>query len=365
MRRRLFGALSALSLAGGVLVTSAPAAQARPHVDQVQIVADHLNNPRQIATSEDAVYVAEAGTGGPTCFGPPDAQACVGFTGSVTKAEDGHQRRIQTGLLSISAPEGDVVGVDALAFKGERLYGIATGTCGLPADAPKAIRDQIGQVLRLDGGNRVTAVGDASTFECTHDPDGLGPDTDPYGLAAKGDAFFVADAAGNDVVKIRHGVTSLATVLSTPADPQQVPTSLAWGPDGALYIGTLDFEAGPGGAKVYRYDTRTGATTVYAEGLTAITGIAFGHHGALYVSEWTTGFDQNGPSPNGDIVVVPKGGGTAGHQILGQGSLHFPGGVAVNEQGVYVSNWSIAPAQDSNFGPGNHGQLVRISRGED
>jgi hypothetical protein len=41
--------------------------------------------------------------------------------------------------------------------------------------------------------------------------------------------------------------------------------------------------------------------------------------------------------------------------------LHFPGGVAVTERGVYVSNWSIAGGHYGPFGPGNHGQLVRIA----
>jgi glucose/arabinose dehydrogenase len=226
---------------------------------------------------------------------------------------------------------------------------------------------QAGKVLRLRGGTSVTAVGDPGTFECTTnpDPDGRGRDTDPYGLAARGGTFYVADAAGNDVVRITNGVTSLATVLSTDENQQQVPTSLAFGPDGALYIGTLNFEAGPGGAKVYRYDPRSGATKVYAEGLTAVTGIAFGDDGRLYVCEWATGFDQNGPSANGDVVVIPRGGGSAGRQVIGQGSIHFPGGVAVIGHHVYVSNWSIATGEDGPFGPGNHGQLLRFSTGRD
>jgi sugar lactone lactonase YvrE len=128
-----------------------------------------------------------------------------------------------------------------------------------------------------------------------------------------------------------------------------------------LYIGTLNFEGGPGGANVYRYDPATGATAIYAGGLTAITAIAFGPGGKLYVSEWTTGIDQNGPSPNGDVVVIPWGGGTNGRHVLGQGALHFPAGVAVTDRGVYVSNWSIAGGEDGPFGPGNHGQLVRIA----
>jgi hypothetical protein len=81
---------------------------------------------------------------------------------------------------------------------------------------------------------------------------------------------------------------------------------------------------------VYRLALGAHQATVYAQGLTAITGIAFGPDGKLYVSEWTTGFGKQGPLPIGDIVAIPKGGGTAGRQVLGQGVLHFSGGVGVN-----------------------------------
>ncbi len=189
-------------------------------------------------------------------------------------------------------------------------------------------------------------------------PTGRAPTPIPTASPRNG-TIYVADAAGNDVVKVRNGTTSVATVLSTNSQP--VPTSLAFGPDGALYIGTLDFEAGPGGAAVYRLARGAATATIYASGLSAITGIAFGKHGDLYVSEFTTGFDANGPSPDGDVVVVPWGGGMTGRRTLGTGQLHFPGGVGVTTDGVYVSNWSIASGQDGPFGPGNHGQLVRIT----
>jgi hypothetical protein len=45
-------------------------------------------------------------------------------------------------------------------------------------------------------------------------------------------AFFVVDAAGNDVIRIHGSSTTVATVLSKKG--QSVPTSLAIGPDGAL-----------------------------------------------------------------------------------------------------------------------------------
>jgi glucose/arabinose dehydrogenase len=348
---RKLSVLASVAACAAVLAAIAPPAQAS---SGVVVVADHLNNPRQIAVHDGDLYVAEAGTGGASCL---PGGACLGFTGSVTRVHDGRARRIQTGLLSVSAPEGDIVGVDALAFRDDALYGIATSSC-LLTGVPAAVVAQAGKVLRLRGGTAFTAVGDAGTIECTTDPDGQGPDTDPYGLAVRGSTFYVADAGGNDVVRIKGGRTSVATVLSRTGQP--VPTSLAFGPDGALYIGTLNFEAGPGGAAVYRLAPGSSKATVYAAGLTAITGIAFGRNGKLYVSEWTTGFGPNGPSPVGAVVVVPRGGGQAGRTVLGGSALHFPGGVAVKGDDVYVSNWSIATGQDGPFGPGNHGQLVKL-----
>ena len=352
MRPRPCSVAAAIAATVTLVVGLALPAGATTPTEVVTIVADHLNNPRQIARSGTSLYVAEAGTGGDICL--PDDAGCYGFTGSVTKYRRGTATRIQTGLLSVGAGEGEVVGVDSLAFRGQQLFAIATGACfDLPPDAAA----QAGQVLRLEGGSDVTAIGDAASFECDNDPDGQGPDTDPYGLAQRGGNFYVADAAGNDVVKINRGVTSLAKVLSTTGQP--VPTSLAFGPDGALYIGTLNFEAGPGGAAVMRLDLGSGDLTTYADGLSAITGIAFGPDGTLYAAEWTTAFDVNGPTPDGDVAVIPPGGGSS-HGTIGVGSLHFPGGVNVLNGDVYVSNWSIATGEDGPFGPGNHGQLVRI-----
>ncbi len=205
----------------------------------------------------------------------------------------------------------------------------------------------------------MSAVGNPGAFECKHDPDGQGPDTDPYGLAIRGHDVYVADAAGNDIVKVEHHQTSLVKVLSKTAQP--VPTSLAWGPDGALYIGELNFEAGIGKTAVYRLEPWSGRLTKYADGLSAVTSLAFGRHGTLYVTEWTTAFGPTGPTPNGDVIAIPWGGGTAGRQVIGAGSLHYPTGVGVKGDSLYVSNWGTAPGT----GPAPHGQLVRIRLGHD
>jgi hypothetical protein len=358
-RTKRLGAAALAASAAMALVAGTPGAVAAvPVVPAVTVVADHLNNPRQIAVNDGTVYVAEAGYGGNTCVTTPAGKACIGFTGSVTRVRSGRAQRIQTGLLSVNSPEGDVVGVDDVIVHDGDLYGVASGACGLPK-LPVAVSGQIGKVLKLSDGTRTSAVGDPGAFECANDPDHQGKDTDPYGLTWWNGRFYVADAAGNDVVSIRRGTVSLATVLATKGQP--VPTSLAVGPDGALYIGTLNFEGGPGGAKIYRLAKGATGATVYASGLSAVTAIAFGRGGRLYASEFSTTFGPKGPGPNGDVVVIPKGGGTSGRYRLGVGALHFPAGVGVDGRDVYVTNWSIAPGWDSKaFGPGNHGKLVKL-----
>jgi hypothetical protein len=351
-RARLVGLLAAG--AALAVVASVPAVAAPPWRPRYVVAADNLNNPRQLTVRGDSVYVAEAGTAGTACR--PDRTLCAGTTGSVTRVRHGHATRIQRGLVSVEVFPGEIVGVDALTFRGDRLYGIASGTCDLTS-APPAVRAQAGKVLRLDGGTAVTPVGDASTIECTTDPDGQGRETDPYGLADWRGRFGVADAAGNDIVLVSRHATTVATVLSRTDQP--VPTSLAVGPDGALYIGTLNFQGGAGHAAVYRLAPGSHTATTYASGLTAITGIAFGRRGTLYVAQFTTTLGSTGPGPDGSVVAVPWGGGTAGRRTYGTGFLHFPGGVAVNDGYLYVSNWSTA----SGTGPGHHGQLLRIPLG--
>ena len=94
------------------LEAAGPAARTRGgHHGGVTVVADRLNNPRGLDLRHGALYVAEAGTGGP-CLDPV-AGPCVGLTSSITKVSHGRQRRIVEGLLSIAGPDGTgAVGVD-------------------------------------------------------------------------------------------------------------------------------------------------------------------------------------------------------------------------------------------------------------
>ena len=108
------------------------------------MVADRLNNPRGLELDGDALYVAEAGRGGPTCLPPPD-EVCIGFTSTVTKVDDGRQRRVVTGMVSVAGPDGTfATGADdvSVADRGGGLFTIITsGPCELALPLPpEAVR---------------------------------------------------------------------------------------------------------------------------------------------------------------------------------------------------------------------------------
>ena len=331
------------------------------HHGDLTVVADRLNNPRGLDLRHGALYVAEAGRGGDTCIGEPPDQTCAGLTSSITRVRHGQQRRIVTGLLSAAGPDGTfAVGVDdvSVARRGGGLFMIAT-TAGcpdqLPPGLPAEVLRQSGKLLR---GQAKRVVADITAFECANDPDGQGRESDPYSVyAASNHHQVVADAAGDSILDVRNGQVSLLAVIPSSADgSDQVPTSVTRGPDGAYYVGTLAEGAGNGAARVWRV-VPGHAPQVYIDGLTAVVDIAFGPDGSLYASEFVT--DATDENSGGAVVRVRPGG---RRTVLGEGSLFFPGGVAVDRHGnLYVANWSILPATGSpDAPPGARGQVVRL-----
>jgi hypothetical protein len=327
------------------------------------VVADHLNNPRGLDLVRGALYVAEAGRGGDNCLDPVEGP-CFGLTGSITKISHGRQRRIVKGLLSIAGPDGTgAVGVDdvSVARHGGDLFMIATAV-GCPDQVPPGLAPEIlrqnGKLLRArHGAKRVVA--DITAFECANDPDGQGPESNPYSVFALSNRTqVVADAAGDSILKVRNGKVSLLAVIPpSPNGTDQVPTSVVRGPDGAYYVGTLAEGAGNGGANVWRIVPGQGPE-VFVDGLTTVVDIDFGPDPSLYASQLVT--DVTSEDFGGAVVRVrPNGQRT----VLGEGSLFLPGGVAVSRRGhVYVANWSILPATGIPDVPGARGQVVRLNK---
>jgi sugar lactone lactonase YvrE len=148
-----------------------------------------------------------------------------------------------------------------------------------------------------------------------------------------------------------------------------VPTCIAWGPDGALYVSELASAGNPAGSSsVWRFDPKSEDLDKWATGLTAVTGCGFGPDGKFYATEFSQQpFEQGGPF-TGAVVRVPKG---STSPIIVADGLSFPNGFAATEDAIYVSNWSISIANPTGPPPGAPpgtpppppGSVVKISVG--
>lgn len=341
----------------------------------ITTIATGLHNPRGINFGPDrALYVAEAagpGTPSSQCGVMGDGSTrCNSNTGSITRIDlsTGQWEVIVKGLPSLIAPNGTAnpgTGIHDLSFD---ETGTGYMTIGFGAN-PKlrsgyfgAAGDSFARLGRFDLRANFELLNDLGAYEAT-DPDGNGPDTNPYGLLALPGRILYTDAGGNTLNQVaKDGISTLAVfpnrlaALPPPAPPgtmvpiQAVPTSVALGPDGDFYVGQLT--GGPfmvGFANVYRVPADGGPPVAAYTGFTNIIDVAFGPDGSLYVLEIAQNAIPNFGA-GGRIVRIAPGG--ARTTILAGPPLIAPGGIVVDGVGtIYVTNNSIS---------GTAGSVLRI-----
>lgn len=355
----------------------------------VSVVADKLNSPRHLAFgARGDLFVAEAGTGGPTtpCFVGGEGPACWGTTGSVTKVERwGGQSRIVTDLPSMSNTPGldSAIGPHGILVLGKDTVVITNGGPTEPKDlttgatisrdalaAQNAAANLFGKVLLIGPHGRPLPLADIWDFERRVNPDAATGnahvDSNPVAVIRDGLGLVVADAGGNaiDTVDLFGRVRNLAVFPNVskpnpfnpqapPIPMQAVPTSVVEGPDHFYYVSQLTgFPFPVGAANIFRVNPRTGQYTALFEdgkGFTNIMDLAFGRDGTLYVLE----IDHDsllGPSNEGALFAIDRRGNR--RQIeLPAGTLPYPGGLALGDDGIYVSINARSPGG---------GQVVRL-----
>jgi outer membrane protein assembly factor BamB len=297
-----------------VLPVAAPAS-ADGHVS---VVAEGLAGPLQVEVAPNGtIYVAEA-------------------FGSQVTAIDKKGRR---SVLWSGAPGTFSPGI---GVQGGQVYVTASTEPDEQNPAGRA------DLLRISQGGQVTRVVDLMAFELAVNPDQqaqFDPESgepydalaNPYDVLALPGRTLVADAGANAIISVAaNGRPSVFTVLPVSYEGEcaelpnntadgfgcdSVPTGIALGPDGYLYVSGLG-----GGVEghVWKLDPRTGAIVQSWSGLPPLTGIAVAPDGTLYVS---SGFTD-------EVLRVD----TATGDVTGSVQLPTPTGLTWADGALYVTS---------------------------
>lgn len=332
---------------------------------EVTVVATGLHNPRGLNFAPNGdLYVAEAageGVSSGDCGTMGDGLTkCSANTGSVTRIDrrTGAATRVLTGLPSLINEDGSADGGSGpqdVVFQGMGNGYVTIGLGGAPEKRELYFGDAgafYGRLVRFNPSGKVRFEEDLAGYELENNPDGFVPDSNPFGMAIVPGGVIVADAGGNDLLKVAaNGAINTLAVFPTvpnlpglpgPPNVQAVPTSVTVGPDGEYYVGQLTgFPFIPGRAKVFRVPAEGGAPEVVYSGFTNIIDVTFGPDGSLYVLE----IAQSG-IPNfggGGRIVRIEPDGTQTVVLSGPQYLFAPGGIAVGKDGaLYVTVASIS-----------------------
>ncbi|MBC8453208.1 MAG: ScyD/ScyE family protein [Chloroflexi bacterium] len=299
----------------------------------VEVVVEGLTSPRGLAYDQDGILLI-AETGG----------------GRVLKVTaDGGVQSLTTTRLP---------------------HSLSTGPGGAYRAGPSAISLLNGELFFIVGeflGNqsaRLYRITDEPGYEpVTPATDAFSPTTNrfsnPYDIvnAPEVDGWIVSDAGGNSLLAVDldgnirdYVVFQSFTAPDHPVPVEMVPTGIARGPDGAVYVGSLTgFPYPREQAVVWRVEDLNGdgdamdegEVEPFVTGLTAVTDITFGADGTLYIAEFSsdTGavleggdFSENAAANPGRVLRW-----NGSELTVFAGNVVSPTGLLATESTLYIS----------------------------
>ncbi|MGI3781573.1 MAG: ScyD/ScyE family protein [Janthinobacterium lividum] len=367
-------ALTCAGLVGGAPATAGTPKGAAEKPATVTVVATGLEGPRQLSQKDGYFYVAESDAARVTRIRRSDGRKRVVVTNiptaqGVTKVG---------GKLYMASGESEPDGTDPGAAVGSKLY------VAKPFHRRKTFADPYAFELKYNPDNQTLFDDKGVPLDAVSNP--------YFVIERKGPGLLLmAAAGGNDVLAVsRKGKLSTFFVPpvvttgvcataenNTPAGPScdPVPTGIAYGPDGNLYISGLSGLA-PGEARVYVVD-RNGRLLKTLTGFSNAVGVAVGPDGSVYVSDLLQGAPSDeasasrsaasparaartlakaaaaapfDPATIGQIVKVAPDGKRTYAQVTMPSGLLYTGGK------LYASTWAIA----GELGAAGAGQVVSV-----